>query len=339
MKDYQLFIDGEWRDAHSGAWFDAINPFDGEVWCRIARADQRDVDDAVSAAQRAFDSDGWGTSLASERAALLRRAADILCRDAKRIAELEIRDIGKRIVESEPQIAGTADWLDYYAGLADKIEGSVIPLPRGDIFNYTLREPLGVVAAITPWNYPISMITRKLGPALAAGCTVVLKPAEATPMCAVEMMKIFEEAGVPPGVVNLVTASDPKPIGEVFTTHPAVAKLTFTGSTGVGKMLAASAAGHIKRVSMELGGHAPFIVCPDADPVHAAKGASLVKFLNTGQACISPNRFLVHESVYEPFVETLTARFNQLLQAGLVNGFASMGNEGLDDADSNPNND
>jgi succinate-semialdehyde dehydrogenase/glutarate-semialdehyde dehydrogenase len=152
------------------------------------------------------------------------------------------------------------------------------------------HQPVGVVAAITPWNYPISMITRKAAPALAAGCTFVLKPAEATPLCAVEMFKIFEKAGLPPGVVNLVTANGPGPVGEVFLTDPRVGKITFTGSTEVGKMIARKAADQMKRVSLELGGHAPFIVCPDADAVYAAKGLSLVKFLNTGQACISPTR-------------------------------------------------
>jgi succinate-semialdehyde dehydrogenase/glutarate-semialdehyde dehydrogenase len=175
-----------------------------------------------------------------------------------------------------------------------------------------LHQPVGVVAAITPWNYPISMLTRKLGPALAAGCTAVLKPAEATPLCAVETFRVFADAGIPPGVVNLVTAEDPAPVGDEFLHNPAVRKITFTGSTGVGKMIAREAAGQMKRVSLELGGHAPFLVFGDADPVHAAKGASLVKFLNTGQACISPNRMFVHESIYEPFVEAFTQRVEQM---------------------------
>ncbi|MEC8117307.1 MAG: NAD-dependent succinate-semialdehyde dehydrogenase, partial [Pseudomonadota bacterium] len=177
------------------------------------------------------------------------------------------------------------------------------------------------VAAITPWNYPISMITRKVGPALAAGCTVVLKPAEATPLCAIAIFKILEEAGVPAGVANLVTGADPRPIGEAFTTNPKVRKLTFTGSTAVGKMLAGKAAANMKRVSCELGGHAPFLVFADADPVHAAKGAQLVKFLNTGQACISPNRMYVHRSIHDAFVETLAGRASKMVAGdGLTEG-------------------
>jgi succinate-semialdehyde dehydrogenase/glutarate-semialdehyde dehydrogenase len=169
-----------------------------------------------------------------------------------------------------------------------------------------------VVGAITPWNYPISMITRKLGPALAAGCTVVLKPAEHTPLCAVEMFRIFEEAGIPPGVVNLVTARDPRPVGQEFVDNPAVRKITFTGSTRVGKLLAAGAAGQVKRLSLELGGHAPFLVFGDADPVHAARGAAMVKVLNTGQACISPNRILVQASIAEEFVAALADRLGRM---------------------------
>ena len=186
-----------------------------------------------------------------------------------------------------------------------------------------LRQPVGVVGAITPWNYPISMLTRKIAPALAAGCTVVLKPAEATPLCAVETYKVLEEAGIPPGVVNLVTGQEPGPIGDVLIEDARVRKLTFTGSTKVGKRIARDAAEQMKRVSLELGGHAPFIVFPDADPVHAAKGAAAVKFLNTGQACISPNRMFVHRDALEPFLGELVPRVNRLRAGnGLEEGIA-----------------
>jgi succinate-semialdehyde dehydrogenase/glutarate-semialdehyde dehydrogenase len=170
-----------------------------------------------------------------------------------------------------------------------------------------------VVAAVTPWNYPISMLTRKMAPALAAGCTLVLKPAEATPLNARAVFEVFADAGFPPGVVNLVTASDPRPIGDVFTTDPRIAKLTFTGSTAVGRTLAASAGARLKRISVELGGHAPFIVFPDADPVHAAKGAAALKFLNAGQACISPNRLYVHRDHAEAFTETMAERVGRVV--------------------------
>jgi succinate-semialdehyde dehydrogenase/glutarate-semialdehyde dehydrogenase len=184
-----------------------------------------------------------------------------------------------------------------------------------------LQQPVGVCAAITPWNYPISMITRKIAPALAAGCTSVLKPAEQTPLCAVETFRVFADAGVPAGVVNLVTCSDPEPVADEILADPAVRKISFTGSTEIGKMIAARAGATMKRVSMELGGHAPFLVFADADPEHAAKGAALVKFLNTGQACICPNRFIVHRAIAEPFIATLRARVEKLVPGdGLAKG-------------------
>jgi succinate-semialdehyde dehydrogenase/glutarate-semialdehyde dehydrogenase len=213
------------------------------------------------------------------------------------------------------EVKYAADFLLWFAEEAKRVYGETIPSARSDQRFLVQKQAVGVVAAVTPWNYPISMLTRKLGPALAAGCTVVLKPAESTPLCAIAVFKILEEAGFPAGVANLVTASDPKPIGDVFCTHPAVRKLTFTGSTAVGKHLAQACAPQLKRVSMELGGHAPFIVYDDADPVHAAKGVSLVKFLNTGQACISPNRIFVQRRILDPFLDTLQTRVSSM-QAG-----------------------
>ncbi len=209
-----------------------------------------------------------------------------------------------------------ADFLQWFAEEAKRVYGEIIPSARADQRFLVTHRAVGVVAAITPWNYPISMITRKLGPALAAGCTVVLKPAEATPLTAIETYRVFEDAGLPPGVVNLVTAADPRPIGEEFTENPLVRKLTFTGSTAVGKLLAGRAAGNMKRVSCELGGHAPFIVLGNADPVHAAKGLQLVKFLNTGQACISPNRIYVHRSILDEFTQTLVERVGAMKAGG-----------------------
>jgi succinate-semialdehyde dehydrogenase/glutarate-semialdehyde dehydrogenase len=205
-----------------------------------------------------------------------------------------------------------ADFLLWFAEEAKRAYGETIPAPRPDQRFLVLHHPVGVVGAITPWNYPVSMVTRKVAPALAAGCTIVLKPAEATPLCAVEVFKILAEAGIPAGVANLVTAGAPAPIGEEFLASPAVRKLTFTGSTAVGKILAKGAADQLKRVSLELGGHAPFIVFDDADPVHAAKGAVLVKFLNTGQACICPNRIYVQRRIFDAFAEAFTARTRSL---------------------------
>ena len=301
-----MYIDGEWREASGGHNFEVLNPADGSVIASVPDGGAEEATRAIQAAEQAFPA--WSRTTAYQRAEILQKAHRLMLERKEDLARTMTEEQGKPIRAARIEVQYGADFLLWFAEEAKRVNGQILPSARVDQRFMVLHQPVGVVAAITPWNYPISMITRKVGPALAAGCTVVLKPAEATPLCAIAMFRIFEEAGVPPGVVNLVTASNPVPIGEAFTSHPAVAKLTFTGSTKVGKMLAAEASGRMKRVSMELGGHAPFIVCKDADPVHAAKGGSLVKFLNTGQACISPNRFFVHELIYEPFVETLTAR-------------------------------
>ncbi|MEM7269393.1 MAG: NAD-dependent succinate-semialdehyde dehydrogenase [Pseudomonadota bacterium] len=301
-----MFINGEWRDAAGGGSFEVLNPADGAVICSVPDGGSEDARAAIDAADAAFAA--WSSTTAYQRADILLKAHRLMMERQEDLARIMTEEQGKPLRAARTEVKYGADFLQWFAEEAKRVNGEILPSARADQRFLVLRQPVGVVAAITPWNYPVSMITRKVGPALAAGCTVVLKPAEATPLCAIAMFKIFEEAGVPPGVVNLVTAADPKPIGAEYSSHPAVRKLTFTGSTAVGKMLAAEAAGRMKRISMELGGHAPFIVCEDADPVHAAKGGSLVKFLNTGQACISPNRFYVHSSICEPFLETLTER-------------------------------
>ena len=239
------------------------------------------------------------------------------------LAQVMTTEQGKPIRAARIEVQYAADFLMWFAEEAKRVNGDVLPSPRGDQRFIVLRQPVGVVGAITPWNYPISMLTRKIAPALAAGCTVVLKPAEATPLCAVETFKVLEAAGVPPGVVNLVTAQNPAPVGDMLLSDRRVRKLTFTGSTEVGKMIARGAAEQMKRVSLELGGHAPFIVFPDADPVHAAKGAAAVKFLNTGQACISPNRIFVHRDALEPFLGELVPRVKRMrVGNGLDDGIA-----------------
>jgi len=218
-------------------------------------------------------------------------------------------------------VAYASDFLIWFAEEAKRVTGEWLPSQRPDQRFLSVKAPVGVVGAITPWNYPISMLTRKMGPALAAGCTVVLKPAEATPLCAKATYEVFVDAGVPAGVINMVTASDPRPIGDVLTSDPRVAKLTFTGSTAVGRQLAAKSAGNLQRISVEPGGHAPFIVFPDADPEHAAKGAAALKFLNAGQACISPNRLYVHEDHVEAFSTVLCDRVSRLATGnGLEDG-------------------
>ena len=303
-----MFIDGQWLEIKKT--FDVVNPATGEVIGKVADGDQSHATDAIEAAHSAFSD--WSQTTAHKRSAILYRAWQLMLDNKAELAALMTSEQGKPLKTSANEVQYAADFLLWFAEEAKRSYGETIPSARPDQRFIVQHQPVGVVAAITPWNYPISMLTRKLAPALAAGCTVVLKPAEATPLCAIAVFRLLAEAGVPPGVINLVTTSTPAPIGKVFCEHPLVRKLTFTGSTVVGKMLARDAAPQLKRVSMELGGHAPFIVFEDADPVHAAKGAGLVKFLNTGQACICPNRIFVHKNILSEFVATLTSRIKKM---------------------------
>jgi succinate-semialdehyde dehydrogenase/glutarate-semialdehyde dehydrogenase len=316
-----MYIDGKWVAADSGNMFDVLNPATGEVIQAVADGGADEATRAIEAADIAFKD--WSRTTAYQRSAYLYKAYQIMIERKEDLARTMTEEQGKPLKAARNEVQYGADFLLWYAEEAKRVNGEILPSARADQRFMVLRQPVGVVAAVTPWNYPISMITRKVGPALAAGCTVVLKPAEATPLCAVAMFEIFEAAGIPPGVVNLVTTSDPKPVGKVFTSHPAVRKLTFTGSTNVGKMLAGEAGAAMKRISLELGGHAPFVVFDDVDPAHAAKGGSLVKFLNTGQACISPNRFFVQNSSYDQFVKTFQARVaNMKAGSGFEEGVA-----------------
>lgn len=316
-----LFIEGEWTDSESGKTFSAVNPATGEVIGEAADGNEADAKKAIEAASMAFK--GWSRRTAHERSQFLYKAYHLIMEKKEQLARTMTLEQGKPLKAARNEVQYAADFLLWYAEEAKRVYGETLPSARPDQRFLVRRQPVGVVGAITPWNYPISMITRKVAPALAAGCTIVLKPAEQTPLCAVETFKIFKEAGFPAGVVNLVTAADPEPIGDELMTNALVRKITFTGSTEVGKSIAARAAGEMKRVSVELGGHAPFIVFPDADPAYAAKGASLVKFLNTGQACISPNRIYVHKDIIDSFTDTLVKRVERMKAGnGLVDGVA-----------------
>ena len=305
-----MYINGEWVEAINGERFSVTNPATGELIGDAPAGDERDAARAIEAADAAFA--GWASTTAYERAELLYRAWQLMTDRSDELAQLMTTEQGKPLKASRNEVRYGADFLRWYAEEAKRVAGEWLPSARADQRFLVLKQPVGVVAAVTPWNYPMSMLTRKMGPALAAGCTIVLKPAEATPLCAMAIVELFAEAGFPPGTMNLVTALDPGPIGEVFTSDPRVAKLTFTGSTAVGRQLAGAAAGNLKRVSVELGGHAPFIVFPDADPVRAAKGAAALKFLNSGQACISPNRLYVHSSGADAFVDTMVERVGRV---------------------------
>lgn len=301
-----MFINGEWIQAGKNRVFPVTDPADGSLIAEVADGGPKEIDMAITAASDAFAP--WSGTTAYQRADFLLKAHTLMMDNLEHLAQTMTREQGKPIRTARLEVRYGADFLSWFAEEAKRVYGRTIPSSRPDQRFMVLRQPVGVVGAITPWNYPVSMITRKLAPALAAGCTAVVKPAEATPLCAIELFRIFERAGLPKGVANLVTTLDPVPVGEAFCTDRRVAKLTFTGSTDVGRILASKAALQMKRVSLELGGHAPFIVCRDADPATAAKGLSLVKFLNTGQACISPNRIYVHESRKEAFINTLAAR-------------------------------
>ncbi len=306
MKPYQMLIGGQWVDAAGGAVFDTENPFTGKAWATIPRAGPEDVDRAVAAARAAFRDPAWRGLSASARGALLRRFADLLTVHADRLAEVETRDNGKLISEMRGQLRYMPQWYYYFGGLADKVEGRVIPIDKPGVFNFTREQPLGVVAAITPWNSPLMLATWKLAPALAAGNTIVWKPSEFSSASALEFGRLFEEAGFPKGVVNIVTGFGSE-IGERLVSHPHVDKVAFTGGDRTGQAVYELAARSIKPVTLELGGKSANIVFEDAKLDDAVKGVVSGIFAATGQTCIAGSRALVHRSVHDRFVEEIVA--------------------------------
>lgn len=304
MHGYQMFIDGEATDSASREWFETANPYTGEAWAHIPRGTASDVDRAVDAARRAFVSGPWHDLTASERGLLLLRFADILAREAPRLAEVEVRDNGKLHAEMSAQLSYLPAWFRYFGGLADKVEGAVIPLDKKGYFNFTRREPLGVVAVITPWNSPLMLTAWKIAPALAAGCTVVLKPSEFTSASTLEFVRLFEEAGFPRGVVNAVTGFGAE-VGSALVEHRGVACISFTGADSTGRRINEAAAASFKHVSLELGGKSPNIVFADANLDDAINGAISGIFAATGQTCIAGSRLLLQSSIHDEFVERL----------------------------------
>jgi len=306
MKRYQLRIGGKSVAPLSSAWFETQNPYTGETWAEIPRADPRDVERAVQAAHLALTEGPWAEMTASQRGRLLWRLGELVARDAAKLAETEVRDNGKLLAEMSAQLNYIPQWYHYYGGLADKVEGAVLPTDKPDTFNFTRYEPLGVIAAIVPWNSPLLLTTWKLAPALAAGCTVVIKPSEFTSASTLEFMKLIAEAGFPPGVVNVVTGFGPD-VGSPLVEHPLVAKVAFTGSDATGQRVYESAARGMKHVSMELGGKSPNIVFADADLDNAMKGVISGIFAATGQTCIAGSRLLVQAGIHDQFLEKLVA--------------------------------
>ncbi|GAA7766855.1 carnitine dehydratase [Cupriavidus sp. SHE] len=306
MQQYNHYIDGHHAPPQGGAWFDSHNPFTGEPWARIAQGNAVDADLAVQAAHHAFSSGDWPRFTATQRGALLHRVGDLIARDAQRLAETEVRDNGKLLAEMLGQLNYIPQWFRYFGGLADKIEGSVIPLDKKGYFNFTRNEPLGVVVAITPWNSPLLLMAWKIAPALAAGCTVVIKPSEFTSASTLEFVRLFEEAGFPRGVVNVVTGFG-REVGSALVEHPLVRKITFTGADSTGRAINEAAARHFKHVSLELGGKSPNIVFADANLDDAVNGAVAGIFAATGQTCIAGSRLLLQDTIHDAFVERLLA--------------------------------
>ena len=303
----QCFIDGKWVDAASGKTFETLNPATEEVITEVAEGDAADVDRAVKAARRAFDSGPWRTTDARDRGRLLNRLADLMEENFEELAALETLDNGKPINDSRTADLPLAiDCLRYYAGWADKIHGQTVPV-RGDYFCYTRKEPVGVAGQIIPWNFPMLMASWKWGPALAAGCTIVMKPAEQTPLTCLRLADLAQEAGFPDGVINVVPGYGPT-AGGAIVKHPGIDKIAFTGSTEVGKGIMRGAAETLKRVTLELGGKSPNIVFADADLDAAVLGAEVALFLNQGQCCCAGSRLFVEEKIHDAFVERCVER-------------------------------
>ena len=313
-----MLIGGQWVEAASGKTFETLNPATGEVLARVAEGDAEDINRAVIAARKAFEGAAWSKMSPSQRGRLLMKLADLIEQNAEELATLETLDNGKPIrVSKGGDVPLTADHFRYFAGWATKIEGDTIPVSVPNMFTYTLREPLGVVGQIIPWNFPMQMAAWKLAPALACGNTVVLKPAEQTPLTALRIGELIMEAGFPEGVVNIVPGYG-ETAGAALAAHLDVDKIAFTGSTEVGKKILQASAGNLKKVTLELGGKSPNIVFPDADLKWAAAGALNAIFFNQGQVCTAGSRLFVHKSVYDEVLTTLSDKAGKMrLGAGI----------------------
>lgn len=311
LKTYQFYIDGEWCDAEGGKTFESIDPSTGKVWALMPEASEADVNRAVEAAERAMWSEPWSTMLPPQRAALLRKLADLMAENARHLGEVETRDTGKIIRETAGQAAYIAEYYRYFAGLCDKIEGSTLPLDKPDMIAMTVREPLGVVAAIVPWNSQQFLIANKLGPAIAAGNTVVLKASEDGPAPIFEFAKLVEEAGFPPGVVNVITGFG-EPCGRALTSHPKVARVAFTGGPDTARHVIRNTAENFAVTSLELGGKSPFIVFEDADIESATNGVVAGIFGASGQSCVAGSRLFLQDSIHDQVIENIVDKASHI---------------------------
>jgi betaine-aldehyde dehydrogenase len=323
MNRYRMYIGGEQVEARRGAWFPLYDPSTEEIIAEVPDSDAEDVDRAVQAARAAFDSGAWPQTTAQDRGRLLFKLAGKIRQEAAKLAELESRNVGKPIVEAEFDVNDTATCFEYYGGMATKVMGHVNPVPDNAL-SLSLREPVGVAGQIIPWNYPLLMAAWKLAPALAAGCTCVLKPAEQTPLTVLEMATWLEEIGFPPGVINIVTGFG-ETAGAPLVAHPEVDKIAFTGSAAVGKMILRSAAESIKRVTLELGGKSPNIFFADADFEAAIDGALFGVFINQGEVCSAGSRILVEKRIYKDFVDAMAEKAKRITLGAPLDRTTKMG--------------
>ncbi|WP_299356857.1 aldehyde dehydrogenase [uncultured Shimia sp.] len=305
IRTYKMLIDGDWVGASDGKTFDSINPATGEVWSRVPEATAEDVDRAVEAAFRAFDSGPWAGMTPTERGRCLRKLADLLAEKSEDLGRTESIDSGKMFKETRWQAKYIAEYFHFYAGCADKVSGETLPIDKPDMFVFTKREPLGVVAAVVPWNSQLFLVAVKIGPALAAGNTVVLKASEHASAAMLEFGDLIEEAGFPPGVVNIVSGHG-DPCGKVLTSHPQVARISFTGGPNAARLVLENSKQNFAEVSLELGGKSPFIVFDDAN-IESAVNASIAGIFGaTGQSCVAGSRLYLHEDIADEFLERMT---------------------------------
>ena len=323
LPQYDLYVAGGSFPPANGRFYDTVDPYTGEPWARVPDADEQDVERAVGAARTAFEGE-WGAMTGFQRSRLMHRLADLIERDADRLAMLESRDSGKLLREFSGQMRAIPAWYRYFAGWADKIAGESVPTMQPNFVAFTRREPIGVVAAIVPWNSPLLLLSWKLAPALAAGCTMVTKPSDHTPVTALELAKLVTEAGIPDGVFNVITGNGPA-VGRSLVRHPGVDKVAFTGSTKTGIDVAEGATSHLARVTLELGGKSAQVVFPDADLDAAANGIIAGVFAATGQTCMAGSRLIVHEDVHDELVERVAARAREIVLGNPLEAATEMG--------------
>lgn len=311
LKNYQMYINGEWVAAQSGKTFESINPSDGKPWAVVPEADEVDVDTAVKAAHRAFTEGPWSTMTATERGKLLRRLGDVLAEHSESLGHCETVDTGKLFKETRWQARYISDYFYYYAGLADKVSGETLPIDKPNMWTMTIREPLGVVAAVVPWNSQLFLVAVKIGPALAAGNTVVLKASEHASAPMLEFAKVFEEAGFPPGVFNVISGLG-EPCGRALTSHPLVDRISFTGGPETARHVVRNSAENFAQVSLELGGKSPVVVFDDADLESATNGVLLSIFSASGQSCVAGSRLLLHESIHDEVLARVAEKASKI---------------------------